>query len=333
MDKYEFTGKSKDVNGVIVVQIKALLDIPLHGIKKGDLGGWSNDGGLSQSGFCWISPSAVLINSTVTGDTLVNEGLIENSKVEAQKIACSWMKESTIDGKRVVIDRRSLLEKTTIRTDGGVKVTGVSELKNVKIFASDVYIDSASILDSFTIRGTKITVTKKSKISGGKIEGDSIYITDSDISKSTLIEGNDIGIKESEIEGFKMNGDRIFITGAKLVKGRIRANRLSINENSDIFNCHIQGDDISFNDDVKLHNSSVHSNQLCFNGGLDIDWVYFEGDSIEIDGAVCLRGIEQEDTFQIQKESKLNGVIHMEVKSEGITIKEQTLEGDFVFIS
>lgn len=301
MDKYAFTQKSKVVHGIKVMQIIALQDIPLHGVKTGDLGGWSNDKGLSQSDSCWIYPDATLIDSTVKNDTLVKEGVIENSTVDAKEIACSWINKSTINGKAVTIDRRCLLQDTHIETDGEVKVTGASELHNVKLFASDVYIDSASILTNMAIRGTKITVTKKTKISGGKLEGDSIYITNSDISKSTPIEGNDIGIEESVIEDFKMNGDRIFLTRAKLVKGKIRANRLYINENSDIFNCHIKGNDISFNGDVKLHNSSVHSNHLCFNGELDIDWVYFEGDSIELEGVVRLEGIEKRTRFKFKK--------------------------------
>lgn len=333
MLKYEFTLDKKEIHGSLVTQIRALVDIPLHNVKKGDLGGWITGVGLPQSDSSWICPDAILIDSRVKGDTLVEEGVIQGSTVEAQKIACSWIKNSTIKGKAVIIDRRSFIENSIIETDGEVKVTGASELHSVKLFASDVYIGSSSMLHNMVIRGTKITVTKKSKISGGKLEGELIYIKDSVISKSTLIEGNDIRIEESEVEDFKMNGDGIFLTGAKLIKGRIRANRLSVEEHSDIYNCHIQGDDISMSGEVKLYNSSVCSSQLRLNGVLDIDWVYFEGDFIEIGGVVYLHGIDQEDTFQIQKDAKLDGVIRMEVESKGITIKEQTLEGDFVYIS
>ena len=47
--KYEFTGATK-VNewGVTVQQIRALVDIPRTGVRKGDLGGWIEGADLAN---------------------------------------------------------------------------------------------------------------------------------------------------------------------------------------------------------------------------------------------------------------------------------------------
>lgn len=48
-------------NGMVtdIFQIRALRDIPEHGVKKGDLGGYvEGEHNLSQEGSCWIADKA-----------------------------------------------------------------------------------------------------------------------------------------------------------------------------------------------------------------------------------------------------------------------------------
>nr|DAP29115.1 MAG TPA: Putative transferase, nesg, ydcK, Structural Genomics.38A [Caudoviricetes sp.] len=40
MKKFEFTGENKVWYGYTLRRIRALVDIPTHCVKKGDLGGW-----------------------------------------------------------------------------------------------------------------------------------------------------------------------------------------------------------------------------------------------------------------------------------------------------
>ena len=40
MKKYELTGETKEIGGVTLHRIRALIDIPEHYVKAGDLGGW-----------------------------------------------------------------------------------------------------------------------------------------------------------------------------------------------------------------------------------------------------------------------------------------------------
>lgn len=51
MKKYELTGETKEIDGKILHRIRALIDIPEHDVKAGDLGGWIEaERNLSQNG-------------------------------------------------------------------------------------------------------------------------------------------------------------------------------------------------------------------------------------------------------------------------------------------
>lgn len=60
--KYEFTGETMRLfvpetpkRRITVHEIRALRDIPLHGVRKGDLGGWiENEGNLSHDDESWV---------------------------------------------------------------------------------------------------------------------------------------------------------------------------------------------------------------------------------------------------------------------------------------
>lgn len=89
MKKYEFTGETlKDEipigvearEHVTVYQIRALIDIPAHNVKKGDLGGWiEKEENLSHEGNCWLGNGIVSGSSTIKGDILVGDNEYEES--------------------------------------------------------------------------------------------------------------------------------------------------------------------------------------------------------------------------------------------------------------
>lgn len=89
--KYAFTGEtrehflhigltSRDTRSVILHQIHALRDIPRHGVRAGDLGGWiESEDNLSQDGGAWIDRRVkVWGEARVTGDAALS-GYIELS--------------------------------------------------------------------------------------------------------------------------------------------------------------------------------------------------------------------------------------------------------------
>ncbi len=77
MKKYKLTGETKEIDGKILHRIRALIDIPEHDVKAGDLGGWIEaKRNLSQNGEAWVTGSAC-----VTGKAWVsgNARIIKSS--------------------------------------------------------------------------------------------------------------------------------------------------------------------------------------------------------------------------------------------------------------
>jgi hypothetical protein len=83
--------------GRIAYIIKAMKDIPRHGVKAGDIGGivWSL-AALSEDGDCWIEHGSLVIDgATVKGDAIVRgESLL-------QGCGCRVGGGVVIDGKRL----------------------------------------------------------------------------------------------------------------------------------------------------------------------------------------------------------------------------------------
>lgn len=115
MKKYEFTGESSVQSipagvearaEVTVHRIRAVVDIPEHHIKKGELGGWiETEENLSHEGTCWLANGVICGRSTVTGDVLIGTP-------EADETACIIRGSSHIEGtgdfNDVVIDNSIL---------------------------------------------------------------------------------------------------------------------------------------------------------------------------------------------------------------------------------
>ena len=79
--KYEFTGETKQVNGVTVKRIKAVKDF--GSTKAGELGGWiENESNLSHEGNCWIADEACVYgNAHIGGDACVDREIIDGDTV------------------------------------------------------------------------------------------------------------------------------------------------------------------------------------------------------------------------------------------------------------
>ncbi|AJD93269.1 hypothetical protein JMA_39510 (plasmid) [Jeotgalibacillus malaysiensis] len=111
-NKYEFTGETVTVrtsegNLCKLNQIRALKDIPRHGVKEGDIGGWvEHHFTLSQEGDCWIGANShVFDGSGVSDDALVSESKImdlSHVKGKAKVVDSIIMDGSTIEDEAVI---------------------------------------------------------------------------------------------------------------------------------------------------------------------------------------------------------------------------------------
>ena len=77
--KYELTDNTKEVEGYVLHQIKALKSF--GNVKKGDLGGWVEDyRNLSQSGNAWVYDDAQVFDyALVCG----NASIEDNASIES----------------------------------------------------------------------------------------------------------------------------------------------------------------------------------------------------------------------------------------------------------
>ena len=82
--KYELTDETKEIGGITLHRIRALMDISRYGVRAGDIGGWIEaESNLSQYGNAWVSDDArVYGNAKVYGDTWVYGDALVNGNAE-----------------------------------------------------------------------------------------------------------------------------------------------------------------------------------------------------------------------------------------------------------
>lgn len=75
MKKYELTAETKEIGGKILHRIRALIDIPEHDVKVGDLGGWIEaERNLSQKGAALVTGKACVTDSVCVTDSALVTG-------------------------------------------------------------------------------------------------------------------------------------------------------------------------------------------------------------------------------------------------------------------
>ena len=84
--KYELTDETKEIGGITLHRIRALMDISRYGVRAGDIGGWIEaESNLSQYGDAWVSDDArVYGNAWVYGNAVV----CGDAKVYGEAVVC-----------------------------------------------------------------------------------------------------------------------------------------------------------------------------------------------------------------------------------------------------
>lgn len=333
MKKYEITDRCKAVKGTMVYQIRALVNIPIYHIKVGDLGGWmSAEGiGLSHEGNAWLHPFATLLSSHVYGDTLMVRGIIENSKIKAKSISCTYIQESVINGTKVVIDDSTFITDSIIISDGAVEVKDNVQLFAMHIEGEKIEIYGECVLKKSTIKGSGIIIQGTSKMTGSSIQSNGVSISDSQLLEGTDIKAKGVVVNDSELRDVKVYGDNIVITSTSFLKGVIRASISTFSGKLEIYNVHLEGENIHLDGNIKLFNCSINGNRFKISEESELKWVYFRGNDIELNGVIHLTG--KGEDFQIKENVVINGFITMKIMKKPIELKDETIEGDFIFES
>lgn len=152
--KYELTSETIEHDGVTLHRIKALIDIPKHGIIAGSLGGFvENESNLSHKESAWIGGNAkvweyanVYGNAYVSGNAQVwgNAEIFENAYVHnnAKVFDTAWVYgEAIVRDEATVCGDCSIAECAAIEDDA--HIYGTAAVNHNANIAKDAVISDA----------------------------------------------------------------------------------------------------------------------------------------------------------------------------------------------
>lgn len=213
--KFEFTGVERtknygDEGTVVFKQIRALFDIPVHGVKAGDVGGYLEDEScLSHFGNAWVADSAMIHDSsTVSSDAIVKD--------EAMLMLNCYLHGSVcVSGRARVYNTHLQGEDINIQGDAtleGCRIVGkqllfkdYAHLQNVwcnqRVHQIEVsgkaQIVNDNLQDKTHLAGERIVVTDKVQLLNvPSIKGENIEVSDYCVLNSASIKGENILIED-----------------------------------------------------------------------------------------------------------------------------------------
>lgn len=168
----------QDIEPQKMYQLKALRDIPLHNVKKGDLGGYVQEvSTLSHEGACWVGGQAqVVYNVRISGDSLIDG----NAVVDGENDCPIFIKDDVLitDNAQVVARRDRIKDMTfyigmTLQEDLNIK--GHAFVRNLTLGSGDASIEErARVLEAEEISGSSIISGRAEIKNGAMVIGDSI---------------------------------------------------------------------------------------------------------------------------------------------------------------
>lgn len=126
-------------------RIRAVKDMPWHGVKAGTLGGWV-DSLSNVRGRAWVADDAIVTGgSYVTGDALVSG----TSQMRQGSIACN---NAVVSGNSIIVGGSRISRNATV--SGSAKVVNQSKVSgNAIITGKAVVKDSATVTGNAVISG------------------------------------------------------------------------------------------------------------------------------------------------------------------------------------
>jgi hypothetical protein len=202
-------------------RIQALIDIPLHEVKAGDLGGYvQNKGTLSHKGSCWVGGNAiarsyggghvVIDDALVTDEAFVSGRVSDSSKVSGRARTLRYVGEgANVSGNAVV--NGSIYGNITVTDDVYIgNGTNMQASNNSEVSISgNVKIDAPSMKNENSVWFIEFRNDEKVRISG-KIHLDEV-----------LIRGNCVLDGEFSLKNVTFEGDTT-IKGNHQIKPHVK---------------------------------------------------------------------------------------------------------------
>jgi carbonic anhydrase/acetyltransferase-like protein (isoleucine patch superfamily) len=190
-------------------RLKALRDIPEHGVKAGDLGGYVNNKKiLSHEGSCWIGENAKVVDRVfVTGDAYIGGNALIRCSLTDLKIVIK--DHAKIHGDAYIVSHRTVpTQITTIKDSaeiygspkiisaleisGNSKIYGNAQLQGARVMGnSEVYDDAilnkgSRIID--TILNGLAEVGEGERLRNGKLDTSGIIGAEGETQKFDTLE-------------------------------------------------------------------------------------------------------------------------------------------------
>lgn len=206
MNKYELTSTTKDVNGHKVYRIRALVDIPEHDVKAGDLGGWVEGvWNLDINGSAWVADEAGVYDAAaVCGDALVtghaqvcgNAEVFEHARVcdsagvygFAKVCGSSVVQDyACVSGHATVSDRAKISSNAHIHGDAVISgsasvgdcadVDGASLVCNMAKVSCHAAIQGCVTVSGMSYVGGHAKLSGHATVTGSAVVSDSAQVT------------------------------------------------------------------------------------------------------------------------------------------------------------
>jgi len=217
---YEFTGKVKDEQ---YYQIRAVVDIPVHLVKAGDIGGWmTKKSTLGEN--CWVAGDACLQDSILEGTVWVSgESLVRESTVRGKSeikdnsfIFKSDVKNVEMSGDTVIRSSKVKAEDEANGVGGRLSLRGESSIISTEIYLeanhgkSSVALNSNARVSYSKVRGSQISFLEDTDIRQSSITGRDITMIDVNYFIMSSISGSQILICSlPKTYALHLEGDRI----------------------------------------------------------------------------------------------------------------------------
>ena len=131
--------------GLVLRRIRALKNIPLYGVKKGDLGGFlESESNLSQDGDCWVDHNAKVYGCAEVRDNALVEKhaqVFGSAKIHGN----AW-----IHGKAKVFGNAQVFESGRVRSVahvyGQAQVKGTAKVRGLSKIGGNSVVDGVQVL-------------------------------------------------------------------------------------------------------------------------------------------------------------------------------------------
>lgn len=209
-------------------RIRALKDIPIHGVKIGDLGGYiESPFNLSQEGSCWVTDNAKVSELSQVKDSALikNDASIENSSI--------------IKGRAIISDKAHVVNSVIggdVRVGGTTTIINSSFKDKAEAFG-ETNDNRPLIIETQVSNNAKIL--DRAMVTDSTICGNAIIKDEATVSHLTNISQNVCISDKAIVESSKLSGsvsirDSATVVGCNLKYGENIGGVVFVNTNNNI---------------------------------------------------------------------------------------------------